>query len=146
MGRWRNLAALLVAGLLLTGGGCRHASGEQRVRDAIAASAQAARASDARALVAFVEDDFSGNAGELDRSTLRNMVRALALQRASIGVQLGSITTETRGSRIVAKFAVTLTSGNRMLPAQTGSYQVETAWRADSGEWRCYTASWQQVP
>lgn len=145
MGRWQYVAVLLGAGFLLAAAGCRHPSAEQYVRDAISAVAQAAQDGDARAVVASIEEDFDGNAGELDRSALRNMVRALALQHASVGVHLGAITTQMRGSRVVASFAVTLTSGHRALPERMGVYQVETAWRQDSGAWRCYTASWKQA-
>jgi len=145
VGRWKGVVALLLAGFLLAASGCRHTSDEQRVREAIAAVAQAAQAGDARAVVAPIEDDFDGNAGALDRSALRNMVRLLALQQASIGVHPGPITIDTRGSRIVASFVVTLTAGSRALPDRVGIYQVETAWREDSGAWRCYHASWKQV-
>jgi len=145
MGRWKSVVAVLVAGLLLAVSGCRHTSAEQRVRAAIAAVAHAAQAGDARAVVAPIEDDFDGNAGALDRSGLRNMVRLLALQQASIGVHPGPITIATRGSRITASFVVTLTAGSRALPDRVGIYQVETAWREDSGAWRCYHASWKQV-
>ena len=145
MGRWKSVVAVLVAGLLLAVSGCRHTSAEQRVRAAIAGVAHAAQAGDARAVVAPIEDDFDGNAGALDRSGLRNMVRLLALQQASIGVHPGPITIATRGSRITASFVVTLTAGSRALPDRVGIYQVETAWREDSGAWRCYHASWKQV-
>lgn len=145
MGRWKRLAVMLVAALLLGVAGCRHTSDEQQVREAIAAVATAAQAGDARAVVALIEEDFDGNAGELDRSALRNMVRVLAIQRKSIGVHTGPVGMETRGSRIVAGFTVTLTAGSRALPDRVGVYQVESAWRKDSGEWRCYSASWKQV-
>lgn len=145
MGRRKSVVALLLAGLLLAASGCRHTSDEQRVREAIAAVAEAAQAGDARAVVAPIADDFDGNAGALDRSALRNMVRLLALQRATIGAHVGPVTIETRGSRIVASFVVTLTAGSRALPDRVGIYRMETAWRKDSGTWRCYTAVWKQV-
>lgn len=146
MNRWKNSAVLLLlAGVLLLATGCRRTSDEQHVRQAIAAVVQAAQASDARAVVAPLADDFDGNAGALDRAALRNMVRVLALQQTSIGVHIGPITTTMRGTRIVASFTVTLTSGRGALPDRVGVYQAETAWRRDNGAWRCYTANWKQV-
>lgn len=145
MGRWQSVVALLLAGPLLAAAGCRHTSAEQQVREAIGAVAEAAQAGDARAVVAPIEDDFDGNAGTLDRSALRNMVRLLALRKATIGVHPGPIAIETRGSRIMATFVVTLTTGRRALPDQVGVYRVESAWRQDSGTWRCYHAVWKQV-
>ena len=142
---WKNVIVLLVAGLLLTASGCHHTSDEQQVREAIGAVIAAAQAGDARAVVASIEDDFDGNDGALDRSGLRNMVRVQALRQSSIGVHTGPITIETRGSRIVASFVVTLTAGGRVIPDQMGVYQVETAWRKDSGAWRCYNATWKHL-
>jgi hypothetical protein len=49
---------------------------------------------------------------------------------------------EHRGERIVATFTVTLTSGGKWLPDQLGVYHIESAWRKDGRDWRCYTATW----
>lgn len=92
--------------------------------------------------VAPLSDDFDGNAGELDRRSLGNMVRILTLRGEHVGVTLGPVGIEHRGARMVATFTVTLTSGGRLLPDQLGVYRVESAWRNENGKWRCYTASW----
>jgi len=60
-------------------------------------------------------------------------------------VTMGPVTIEHRGERMMATFAVTLTSGGKLLPDQLGLYQVESAWRKDDGKWRCYTASWKHA-
>lgn len=122
---------------------CRHTPDEQQVREAIAAVAQAAEAGAASDVSAPLSDDFDGNAGELDRRGLTNMVRLLALRGEHIGVTMGPVSIEHRGERMVATFTVTLTSGGKLLPDQLGLYQVESAWRDESGKWRCYTASWK---
>ncbi len=145
MEHWKSPIVLLVVGLLLSAPGCRHTSDEQQVREAIAAVVAAAQVGDARAVVASIEDDFAGNNGVLDRSGLRNLVRVQALRQSSIGVHTGPVTIATRGSRIVANFGVSLTAGGRVIPDQLSVYQVETAWRKDSGAWRCYNATWKRL-
>lgn len=122
---------------------CRHTPDEQQVREAIAAVAQAAEAGAANDVSAPLSDDFDGNAGELDRRGLTNIVRLLALRGEHIGVTMGPVSIEHRGERMVATFTVTLTSGGKLLPDQLGLYQVESAWRDEGGKWRCYTASWK---
>lgn len=142
--RSRKVAGLLIVLALCVTGlpGCRHTPDEAQVRTAIAAVAQAAEASAASDVVAPLSDDFDGNAGELDRRSLANMVRLIALRGEHIGVTMGPVAIEHRGERMVATFTVTLSSGSHLLPDQMGLYKVESAWRKQDGRWRCYTASW----
>ena len=142
----KNAGVLTVLALFaLVLSGCRHTPDAQQVREAIAEVAQAAEAGAASEVSAPLSDDFDGNAGELDRRELTNMVRLLALRGEHIGVTMGPVTIEHRGERMMATFAVTLTSGGKLLPDQLGLYQVESAWRKDDGKWRCYTASWKHA-
>lgn len=137
-----RLLACMVFALALAA--CRHDSDEARVRVAIATVAQAAEAGSASDLGEPISEDFAGNDGELDRRSLTSMVRLLALRGEHVGVTMGPVSVEQRGERMVATFTVTLTSGSRFLPDQMGLYQVESAWRQEDGEWRCYTAKWKR--
>jgi len=137
------LALLALFALALSA--CRHTPDEQQVREAIAAVARAAEAGAASDVSAPLSVDFDGNAGELDRRGLTNMVRLLALRGEHIGVAMGPVSIEHRGERMVATFTVTLTSGGKLLPDQLGLYEVESAWRKEDGKWRCYTASWKHA-
>jgi hypothetical protein len=128
--------------------GCRRTPGEVQVRERIASIARAAGANAASDVTAPLSDDFTGNdvdgnAGELDRRALANMVRVIALRGEHIGVTVGPITVEHRGERMVATFTATLSSGSHLFPDQLGVYQIESAWRDDGGKWRCYSASWK---
>lgn len=136
-----TMLCLLLA--LLTG--CRHAPDEERVRDAIAATAEAAEAGKAGDTVAALSDDFDGNAGALDRRALANLVRAYALRGQKVHVLMGPTEVSRRGDRMTATFTVTLTAGAGVLPDNAGAYVVETGWRKEGGEWRCYTATWKHA-
>ena len=138
---WIALAFALLSALA----GCRHTPDEEQVRKAIAATvagAEAAKASDA---VEALTDDFDGNTGELDKRSLANLVRVYALRGQSIHVLVGPTTIEPRGERMVATFTVTLTAGAGVLPDNAGAYRVETGWRKEGGEWRCFTATWKKA-
>ena len=141
----RKTACLLIVLTLfaLALSACRRTPDEEQVRAAIAAIAQAAEAGSVGDVGAPLSEDFDGNAGQLDRSGLTGTVRLLALRGEHIGVTMGPVSIEPRGERMMATFTVTLTSGGRLLPDQLGLYQVESAWRKEDGEWRCYTASWK---
>lgn len=130
--------------VLLALSACKRSPGEQQVRDAIAAAAQAAEAGSAGDLGAALSESFDGNGGELDRRRLTGLVTLMALRGERIGVTMGPVSIEPRGERLVASFMVTLTGGGRLLPEQLGVYQVETGWRREDGNWLCYTASWKR--
>ena len=139
----RMLVGLLVLPLALSA--CRHTPGEEQVRQAIAAVANAAEAGSASGVVKWLSDDFDGNHGELDRRTLANLVRITALRGKHVGVTTGPIGIAHHGERMVATFTVTLSRRDRVLPDHMGLYQIESAWRKEDGEWRCYSASWKHV-
>jgi len=135
--------ACIVALLALAG--CHRAPAESRIREAIQRMAQAAERDDAGALVEPLTADFDGNGGELDRQRLGGLLRLLRLRGEHAGVAPGPIDLEPRGSRWVATVTVTLTGhGSGLLPEEAGVYRVESAWREEGGEWRCYSASWRR--
>jgi hypothetical protein len=138
---WIALAFLLMVALA----GCRHTPDEERVRNAVAATVEGAEAGKASDTVEALTDDFDGNAGQLDKRSLANLVRLYAVRGQSIRVLVGPTTIEPRGDRIVATFTVTLAAGVGVLPDNAGAYQVETGWRKESGEWRCFTATWKKA-
>lgn len=140
----RLLIGLLVLALAVSS--CRHTPDEEQVRQSIAAVSKAAEAGSASGVTKPLSEDFDGNGGELDRRSLGNMVRLVALRGEHIGVTTGPVTIEHRGARIVATFTVGLSSGGGgLLPSQLGFYRVESAWRQEDGTWRCYSASWKRA-
>jgi hypothetical protein len=130
--------ALLAIGLVA----CHRTPDESRVRQGVEAAEQAAEQADASALDALLSDDFSGNNGEMERRQIVGLLRAARFRGETIHALTGPIEVEARGERYVARFTVTLTSGGKLLPAQIGVYQVETAWRKEGREWKCYSAKW----
>lgn len=138
---WIAPALLLMAALA----GCRHTPDEEQVRKAIEATVVGAEAGKASDTVEALADDFDGDAGQLDKRALANLVRVYALRGQSIHVLMGPTTIEPRGDRIVATFTATLTAGAGVLPDNAGAYQVETGWRKEGGAWRCFTATWKKA-
>lgn len=140
--KWRLFPGLVVLFAALAG--CRHTPDETRVREAIASAEQAAEQSDAGGVFEPLSEDFDGNGGQLERKDLANLVRLARLRGEHVGVTLGPISAERRGERLVASFTASLTQGSRLLPDAAGVYQVETAWRREGDEWRCYSATWKR--
>lgn len=142
--KWVAITILLCVGVLGLSG-CRHTPDEEQVRKAIAATAEGAEAGKAGDTVAALTEDFDGNAGQLDRKSLANLIRLYALRGQKVHVLMGPMDVQRRGERMVATFTVTLTAGVGVLPDNAGAYEVETGWRKEDGEWRCFTASWKKA-
>lgn len=140
----KRLFSFALLALLAAIAGCRHTPDETRVREAIAAVEQAAEQADAGGVVEPLSEDFDGNGGRLERKDIANLIRLARLRGEHVGVTLGPISVERRGERMVADFTVSLTQGSRLLPDAAGVYQVETAWRREGDEWRCYSATWKR--
>jgi hypothetical protein len=140
----KRIGFWMLAGLLAVLAACHRAPDEARVRDAIASARQAAEQADAGGVVEPLSEDFDGNAGSLGRKDIANLVRLAHLRGERIEVTLGPISVERRGERLLADFTVTLTQGSRLWPDAAGFYQVESAWRREGSEWRCYSATWKR--
>jgi hypothetical protein len=141
------LRTFALAGCLLIVGlaSCRHTPDEAQVRAAIAATSAGAEEGEAGATVEALTDDFDGNSGQLDKRALASLVRVFSLRGQKIHALMGPVNVEPRGERMVATFTVTLTAGTGVLPDDAGAYQVETGWRKEGGEWRCFVAGWKRA-
>ena len=133
-----------VALLLWAAAGCHRAPDEVLIRQAIDQLAQATERVDASAIVDPLTDDFDGNSGAMSRRDIANLLRAARFRGETLHAILGPVDVQARGERFVANFTVTLSSGGRLFPSQLGMYKVETAWRREGRDWRCYAATWTQ--
>lgn len=124
--------------------GCRRAPDEVRIREAIEAARTAATQVDAGGLIGVLSEDFDGNGGAMSRKDLGNLLRLARFRGETVHAVIGPIEMESRGDRYVARFTVTLSSGGKLFPAELGMFNVETGWRREGREWRCYTATWER--
>ncbi|WP_233842761.1 hypothetical protein [Dyella sp. 2HG41-7] len=123
---------------------CHRVPDEVLIRQAIDATAHAAEQVDPSGVMGQLTDDFDGDRGAMTKQDLGNMLRLAKLRGETLHAVLGPVDVQPRGDRYVADFTVTLTSGGKLFPSQLGVYQVETAWRREGRDWRCYEATWTQ--
>ena len=138
--RWVYLLVTLAMGIA----GCHRTPDETLIRQAVDKAAQGVQQVDASAVTGQLTDDFDGNDGEMSRKDIGNLLRVASLRGETLHAVLGPVDVQPRGDRYVASFTVTLTSGGKLFPSQLGVYDVETAWKRDGHDWRCYQASWKQ--
>ena len=134
----------LLALMLVVLAGCHRAPDEVLIRQAIDKTVQATEQVDASAAVAALTDDFDGNSGTMTRQDIANLLRAAKFRGETLHAVSGPVDVQPRGERYVASFTITLTSGGKLFPSEAGVYKVETAWRREGREWRCYNATWTQ--
>ena len=135
---------LVVVALALAA--CARAPAEQRLRDTVAAMQAAVEAREPRDFLRHVSVDFTGNAGQVDRDGLHNLLRAVVLRNERIGVVLGPPDIELSGDRARLRLRVTLTgSAGGLIPELGAVYAIDSGWKQEGDAWRCISASWEQV-
>lgn len=124
---------------------CARPPAEQRLRETVAAMQTAVEAREPRDFLRHVSADFTGNAGQVDREGLHNLLRAVVLRNERIGVVLGPAEIELGGDRARLRLSVTLTgSAGGLIPERGAVYAIDSGWKQDGGEWRCISATWEQ--
>ena len=131
------------AAFVLALAACSRPPDEVRIRDAITAMQKAAEARHADGVLAYISDDFTGQAGDVNRETLARMLKLEFLRKDGISVSLGTVSVEIDGDRAVAKFEMTLGDrSQRWLPSGSETHAVVSGWRREGSDWLCYNASW----
>ena len=145
--RWRQhtMRFVVLACFALALAACARPPDEVRIRDAIKAMQTAAEARHADGVLDYIGDDFTGQAGEVDREALARLLKIEFLRKDGISVALGPISVDIDGDRAIAKFEMTLGDrSQRWLPSGTETYAVVSGWRREGSQWICYNASWSQ--
>ena len=118
---------------------------EVRIREAIEVMQKAAEARHADGVLVYISDDFTGQAGDVNRESLARILKIEFLRKDGISVALGPVTVDIDGDRAIAKFEKTLGDrSQRWLPSGTETYAVTSGWRREGSQWICYNASWSQ--
>lgn len=103
----------------------------------------AVEARDSDALLASVDDEFSGPDG-MDRAGLRRYAVLMLLRQQRVGVVLGPVEVQIYGDRASARFDALVTGANRFMPEGLEARRVETVWRRDGDAWLLVSADWSK--
>jgi hypothetical protein len=134
-------SALATVAVLST---CSRSDPERQVRSTIAAMAQAIeqhRVSDALEPLA---EDFTRDSGAFGKQEARRVLAGAMLRNEKI--QLSATVTEVRveGERAFAKVRVIATGGAGLLPERGQTWEFDTAWRLEGGQWKVFNAEWRE--
>jgi hypothetical protein len=142
-----NRRAAIVAFITMLGAltsACSRTEPEKELRSTIAAMGQAIeqhRVSDALEPVA---DDFTRESGPFGKQDARRVLAGAMLGNEKI--QLSATVTEVRveGERALAKVRVIATAGAGLLPERGQTWEFDTAWRLEGGQWKVFNAEWRE--
>jgi hypothetical protein len=140
----RAAVVALVIGPGVLASGCGRAEPEKQLRSTIAAMAQAIeqhRVSDALEPLA---EDFTRDSGAFGKQEARRVLAGAMLRNEKI--QLSATVTEVRveGERALAKVRVIATGGAGLLPERGQTWEFDTAWRLEGGQWKVFNAEWRE--
>jgi ketosteroid isomerase-like protein len=138
----RRAAALLIA--LAFGAGCARSDPERELRATIDAMAQAIEKREPAAFLEAMTDDFSRESGAFGKQEAKRTLAAAILRNEKIGVS--AVVTEIRidGDRAFARVRVVATGGAGLLPERGQTWDFESAWRRESGQWKVFNAEWRE--
>lgn len=137
------IAALGIAGCVALTTGCSRSDPEKELRAAITAMAtdiEQQRVADA---LKHVSEDFSRESGAFGKADARRVLAAAMLRNERIHV--GTTVTDVRidGERAFVKLRVVATGGAGLLPERGQTWEFDSAWRREGGQWKVYNAEWR---
>jgi hypothetical protein len=124
----RAAVVALVIGPGVLASGCGRAEPEKQLRSTIAAMAQAIeqhRVSDALEPLA---EDFTRDSGAFGKQEARRVLAGAMLRNEKI--QLSATVTEVRVAGL--------------LPERGQTWEFDTAWRLEGGQWKVFNAEWRE--
>jgi len=138
----RRAVALLLA--LAVAAGCSRSDPERELRTAIDSMARAIEKREPAAFLEAVTDDFSRESGAFGKQDAKRMLVAAILRNEKINVN--AVVTEVRieGDRAFARVRVVATGGAGLLPERGQTWDFESAWRRERGQWKVFNAEWRE--
>lgn len=140
-----GLVAVVAISLSLAIAGCSTPPTEAALRAEIERMEKALEARDAGAFMDGITEDFTGEDGQLDRRALRGFIAAQLLGQQGVSVVMGPADIVLFGDERATVTVSAVVSGGRFLPQRVDSVSIESGWRVEDGEWRCYSASWERA-
>lgn len=138
----RGVVALVSAIAVVAG--CGRSDPERELRATIESMTQAVGKRDPAAFLEAMTDDFSRESGGFGKPDAKRTLVAAILRNEKI--DLGAAVTEVRieGDRAYARVRVIATGGAGLLPERGQTWDFETAWRRERGQWKVFNAEWRE--
>lgn len=136
--------ALMVAALAALLSACARSDPEREIRSTIASMAESVEKRDPAVFLDAVAEDFSRESGAFGKQDAKRTLLAAYLRNEKINVS--AVVTEVRveGDRALAKVRVIATGGAGLLPERGQTWDFDSAWRREGGQWKVFNAEWRE--
>lgn len=140
----RRVAALLLALGAVFAAGCGRSDPERELRTTIGAMAQAIEKREPAAFLDAMADDFSRESGAFGKQDAKRTLVAAILRNEKIHVSAAVTEVRIDGDRAFARVRVVATGGAGLLPERGQTWDFESAWRRERGQWKVFNAEWRE--
>ncbi len=141
--RARRLLLALPAAALLAG--CAPGSPERELRDTVARMARAIEAREPGDFLDHLADDFTRDSGAFGKQEARRVLAGVLLRNEKIAVTAVVTSVVIDGERAQARLRVVATGGSGgLLPERGRTWEFDSAWRRERGQWKVFNAEWRE--
>jgi ketosteroid isomerase-like protein len=140
----RRVAALLLALGAVFAAGCGRSDPERELRATIDAMAQAIEKREPAAFLEAMADDFSRESGAFGKQDAKRTLVAAILRNEKIHVSAAVTEVRIDGDRAFARVRVVAAGGAGLLPERGQTWDFESAWRREGGQWKVFNAEWRE--
>jgi hypothetical protein len=141
--RAAHILALLLSPALIA---CGRSDPESELRSTIASMAQAVEAKRVTDALAPLAADFTRESGAFGRDDARRLLAGAMLRNATIRMVTTVSDVRIDGQRATAHVRVLATGGAGMLPERGQTWEFDTVWRREGGQWKLFNAEWREGP
>lgn len=138
-----RIAAIVLATAVLS---CSRSDPERELRSNVTAMAQAIEQREPAALLDYVSDDFARESGAFGKQEIKRVLAGVYLRNEKITVNAVVSDVRIEGDRAQAKVHVLATGGAGLLPERGQSWDFDSVWRRERGQWKVYNAEWRDAP
>jgi ketosteroid isomerase-like protein len=140
----RRVVALLLALGAAFAAACGRSDPERELRATIDSMAQAIEKREPAAFLEAMTDDFSRESGAFGKQDAKRTLVAAILRNEKINVSAAVTEVRIEGDRAFARVRVVATGGAGLLPERGQTWDFESAWRRERGQWKVFNAEWRE--
>lgn len=143
-----SAARILIAvlALVVTSIACSRSDPERELRATVAAMAQAIEQRQPSTFLDAVADDFARESGSFGKQDAKRVLAGAYLRNEKITVNAVVNDVRIDGDRARASVRVIATGGAGLLPESGQTWNFDSAWRRERGQWKVYNAEWSDTP
>lgn len=140
---WSAPAAAALLALAFVAG-CARGDPERELRATIATMVQSVEQRDPAGFLDAVAEDFTRESGAFGKQDAKGTLLAAYLRNEQIRVNAVVTDVRIEGDRAFAKVRVLATGGAGLLPERGQTWDFDSAWRRERGQWKVFNAEWRE--